>query len=482
MSMELSGADKNRLVFLSDGRVHWATSDAGRTYKQITDTYRFHEVKLHPKDGNMMLTCVLSDKCHDSSESGYCYKKLYVSKDFGKSWKFLTDYIVQFDWAHNLQRGQADKLPKVSVMASEFKSKRGDQRFGYWDRNIDFVISNDLWESKPRVLVPRGNRFLFTSKFLFVAKVHHSIDNRVSLQISSNGGKTWSTAALPFGELHQHSYTILDTSEDSVFLHVNHIGEKSSWGNVYISNADGLGYALSLPHNRRATSGKCDFEKVEGMTGIYLANYIDNVDQLERSRGSKRGGKKNEEAVRTVVTFDKGAIWSYLRPPPRMRTVDRSCAETTTVRFIFMELPQSGGPFYTTSSSLGLIMATGNVGTKLSYYGEDINTYFSRDAGLTWFEVAKGSHIYEFGDHGALIVMANDQKATTTLKYSWNEGMSWESFEFTDRPMDVVNIIIEPTATSQNFVVYGARRKPNGEYEGVVISLDFGELHQRACT
>ena len=256
VSMELSGADKNRLVFLSDGRVHWATSDAGRTYKQITDTYRFHEVKLHPKDGNMMLTCVLSDKCHDSSESGYCYKKLYVSKDFGKSWKFLTDYIVQFDWAHNLQRGQADKLPKVSVMASEFKSKRGDQRFGYWDRNIDFVISNDLWESKPRVLVPRGNRFLFTSKFLFVAKVrgvysplslsihsnitrsntqvHHSIDNRVSLQISSNGGKTWSTAALPFGELHQHSYTILDTSEDSVFLHVNHIGEKSSWGNVYV--------------------------------------------------------------------------------------------------------------------------------------------------------------------------------------------------------------------------------------------------------
>ena len=36
------------------------------------------------------------------------------------------------------------------------------------------------------------------------------------------------------------------------------------------------------------------------------------------------------------------------------------------------------------------------------------STYFSRDAGLSWDEVAKGSHIYEFGDHGALIVMAND--------------------------------------------------------------------------
>ena len=61
--------------------------------------------------------------------------------------------------------------------------------------------------------------------------------NKVTLQISSDGGGNWATAALPFGDLHQHSYTILDTSEDSVFLHVNHIGEKSTWGNVYISNA-----------------------------------------------------------------------------------------------------------------------------------------------------------------------------------------------------------------------------------------------------
>jgi len=41
-----------------------------------------------------------------------------------------------------------------------------------------------------------------------------------------------------------------------------------------------------LPHNRRATNGKCDFEKVEGMKGIYLSNYIDNAEQLERSRGN----------------------------------------------------------------------------------------------------------------------------------------------------------------------------------------------------
>jgi hypothetical protein len=44
--------------------------------------------------------------------------------------------------------------------------------------------------------------------------------------------------------------------------------------------------------------------------------------------------------------------------------------------------------------------------------------YLSRDAGLTWAEVMKGSHIYEFGDHGALIVMADDERPTTSILYA----------------------------------------------------------------
>lgn len=53
-------------------------------------------------------------------------------------------------------------------------------------------------------------------------------------------------------------------------------------------------------------------------------------------------------------------------------------------------------------------MATGNVGYHLSHQASEINTYISRDGGLNWFEVRAGSHIYEIGDHGALIVMGDD--------------------------------------------------------------------------
>ena len=45
------------------------------------------------------------------------------------------------------------------------------------------------------------------------------------------------------------------------------------------------------------------------------------------------------------------------------------------------------GPFYSTTNSLGVIIGTGNVGKYLLNRPDSINTYMSRDGGLTWNEV-----------------------------------------------------------------------------------------------
>lgn len=80
------------------------------------------------------------------------------------------------------------------------------------------------------------------------------------------------------------------------------------------------------------------------------------------------------------------------------------------------------GPIYSTANSVGLLIGTGNIGEYLSNKAEDINTYLSIDGGNTWNEIAKGSFIYEVGDHGGIIVMCSDQYAVNTLLYSWDEG------------------------------------------------------------
>ncbi len=94
-------------------------------------------------------------------------------------------------------------------------------------------------------------------------------------------------------------------------------------------------------------------------------------------------------------------------------------------------------------------MAVGNVGYELEKRHQDrINTYLSRDGGLTWAEVKKGAHIYEIGDHGGLIVMAKNNEPTKEVYYSFNEGKTWETLEIFSEPIDITNIIIEPQSIS----------------------------------
>eukprot|EP00947_MAST-08B_sp_MAST-8B-sp1_P000244 g244.t1 len=498
--------------------------------------------------------------------SGACYKTLHASYDFGATWDSgVLDYVVQFDWARNLVElynpgagSQASQLkdtpesngiktlnerlewlrtgklktveepPRKKIFATAFKTKEGDQQFGIWSPDIHMLTTENSFKDK-KELLKHGNRFVFMGRYIFVAvfqpttsleaKRHRRHRRRsdgadpsafdsgpsVKLFVSGDGGSTFDKSKLPM-RLRQHEFTILDTSEQSVFLHVNHEGANANYGNVYASDSLGLFYSLTLRKNRRDDSdGKCDFEKVEGLTGVYMANIIAHDDDLElaavseddddnndmgeddspqferKSRRRKDGG--SQALVKSVVTFDKGGEWSYLNPPTH--DVDgktTSCNPEEGCSLHLHGTTDVWGPMYSSSNALGLVMATGNVGPGLTPHEDQTNTYFSRDGGLEWFEVMKGSHIYEFGDHGGLILMAKDQEATDELLYSHDEGLSWKRFKFSQTKMEVNNIIIERTAAAQQFLVYGVEKDSvSGQHVGVVYFVDFEGLHTRPC-
>jgi len=71
---------------------------------------------------------------------------------------------------------------------------------------------------------------------------------------------------------------------------------------------------------------------------------------------------------------------------------------------------------------------------------------------------------------------------TSTLSYSLDEGLSWTDVTFTSNgPMDVRNVIIEPSANSSMFIVYGVRRS-EASVTGVLVSLDFTATWPKECT
>lgn len=63
-------------------------------------------------------------------------------------------------------------------------------------------------------------------------------------------------------------------------------------------------------------------------------------------------------------------------------------------------------------------------------------------------EIKKGPYIFEYGDHGSIILMAELGTGTKSMHFSWNEGESWEELVIANDSIEVTNIVIEPKSIS----------------------------------
>ena len=132
---------------------------------------------------------------------------------------------------------------------------------------------------------------------------------------------------------------------------------------------------------------------------------------------------------------------------------------------------------YSTPSVPGLLMAVGNVGLQLAPY-RDSDTFLSRDAGFTWQEVHKDAHLWEFGDSGLIVVMANDEEATSHILFSTNKGLNWREYEFSQEKMRVNSIVTVTSDTSCKFILFCSSLRVAGT---IAVHLDFSALTGRQC-
>jgi len=137
------------------------------------------------------------------------------------------------------------------------------------------------------------------------------------------------------------------------------------------------------------------------------------------------------------------------------------------------------------------MFGNGNVGKHLDVDRNDVNAYFSRDAGNTWEEVATGSWVPEFGDSGGIVIMAQPEIeshiiryfssfyffAHASIRYSLDEGNNWQECSFSDQDMLVENIRVDALWASRSFILYGTRGN-----DVVLVSLDFTNTLQTPCT
>lgn len=86
----------------------------------------------------------------------------------------------------------------------------------------------------------------------------------------------------------------MDTSEQTVFLHVQNHGPTTPLGNIFNSDGYGKNFTLSLENVIRGAE-LVDFEKVNSLEGVFIANRFDTEHSHDFSSLMKKEGSKQNQ-------------------------------------------------------------------------------------------------------------------------------------------------------------------------------------------
>ncbi|CAD8113365.1 unnamed protein product [Paramecium primaurelia] len=439
--IQTSPANKEVVYIFGKNGTGIRSEDCGSHYTWFTFPSSFSDFKLNSMDDEWMLAFSNCERCHPPFN-----KEVHKSNDGGKTWQWILSSAMMASWDKLID---SELIPDERIVACHL------------EYNQSRVTYSDDYYNSYKIIHNNGTGFFQTQFHMFVISKFQSA-YRLHVAPAFYDYAQMINISIPFDQ--QYSYTLLDTESESIFLSISHNQTNKKLTNIYTSDFQGFKFTISLLNNVRSlNTGQCDFEKIESLKGVYIANIYDH-EKLKVVKESDL-----EKYKKTVITFDKGAIWHPLKAPETdVNGQQIHCSGDCSLHL----QGRSVSKIYRESKAVGLIMASGNIGLYLEE--KTINTYFSRDGGMTWYEVRKGHHIYSFGDRGGIIVMAKAKSLTEELLYSWDEGLSWESIKI---PKMIVTSITSRSLYI-NFIITGIDEKR----KGIILNVDFTTLHQRICS
>ncbi|KAF2750850.1 vacuolar protein sorting/targeting protein 10 [Sporormia fimetaria CBS 119925] len=429
---------------------------------QMPNTQMLQIVQFHQKESDWLIW-VGGEHC-DRVNDKQCHTVASVSRNNGGDWHTLLPYVKKcaFAW-----REDGHVKDEELVFCEQYSNEE-------MGAPLELIASKD-WFSTKDVKFKSVVEFAFMSEFIIVATKGGEGGKSLQLDASLNG-ESFAEAKFPpkFEVDHQTAYTVLDSSTHAVFLHVTvNPRPDQEYGAIIKSNSNGTSYVMSLPHVNRNTAGYVDFEKMQGIEGVALANVVTNVEAVDK------GAKKEKK---TLITHNDGADWEPLQAPAVDSENKPYGCDVKNKKECSLHLhgyTERGDPRETFSSptAVGIMLGVGNVGKSLGTFGE-ASTFMTTDAGITWTEVKKGNYAWEFGDQGSVIVLVHRGKDTKDLYYSLDSGKKWQMMEFSKHPIQVDAISTVPSDTSLNFLLWGKDSK-----ELVTVNVDFSGLEefQKKC-
>lgn len=400
----------------------------------------------------------------DGLDSADCHSVAYVTEDRGDHWQTMLRYVRKCEFIKKEGRGGNKELEKL-VYCEQFQDEK-------LDTPLQLLSSTD-WFAESQTHFPDIIDFATMSEFIIVAAKD---TDQKSLKVDASvDGKTFADAQFPsnFNVPVQKAYTVLDSSTHAVFLHVT-VGSREDfeYGSIVKSNSNGTSYVMSINGVNRNTPGYVDFEKMQGLEGVAIVNVVENIDQAEKGQAKK---------LKTMITHNDGAEWSLIHAPDKNAEGDSFDCDVSDIGKCSLHLHgyterKDPRDTFSSPSAVGLMLGVGNVGEFLTRKAEG-DTFITRDGGIEWHAVKKGSYMWEYGDQGSIIVIVEEGTATDVIYYTLDEGATWTAYKFSDTKMEIADISTVPSDNSRNFLLWG--RDLQSRREIVTINLDFTGLAER---
>lgn len=458
-------SDKNRAYAVTTGKTHFGTKDRGETWFKIDAGMRpvpqGSPLSFHGSKPDYILYSGIDCTNEDYLQLKCIAKYSYTTDNFASSPRHLLA-------AHQCTFAQANKYftaASENTVVCSVNSELDPNDNTPANRRV--AISSDWFQSRDYARLDgeniRGVVGLGVAAKFLVASAKHKGSKYVSLLVSLDG-KTWDEAEFldHDGSFTEYSITILESSTHSLHIDVLKDGSDLA-GDFYISNSNGTYFTKSLAHTARNSKGLVDFEKLENVDGILIANVVSNWDE------ANSGGQLQ---VRTKISYDDGHSWSYLSVDDSVCKGDDSCG----LNLHSLTHKSNVGRIFS-SPAPGVIAGIGNTGSTLKDY-EDGDLYVSHNSGLTWIRSRSDAHKYEFGDSGNVMVAINDEGSSNTMHYSIDRGITWKEFKLgTDfKPR---YLFTTQDSTSNQFILMG---KPSDNKDKFAIyAIDFDGLFSRQC-
>ncbi|XP_072868630.1 VPS10 domain-containing receptor SorCS2 isoform X4 [Chlorocebus sabaeus] len=425
-------SDRDQSLFLS--------VDEGATFQKQPIPFFVDTLIFHPKEEDKVLAY--------TKES-----KLYVSSDLGKKWTLLQERVTKDHvfWAVS----GVDADPDLVHMEA--------QDLGGGFRYVTCPIHN-CSEKLPAAPFagPIDHGSLTVQDDYIFFKVTSA--NRTKYYVSYRRNE-FVLMKLPKYALPK-DLQIISTDESQVFVAVQEWYQMDTY-NLYQSDPRGVRYALVLQDVRSSRQAEesvlIDILEVRGVKGVFLAN------------------QKIDGKVMTLITYNKGRDWDYLRPPSMdMNGKPTNCKPPDChlhLHLRWADNPYVSGTVHTKDTAPGLIMGAGNLGSQLVEYKEEM--YITSDCGHTWRQVFEEEHHILYLDHGGVIVAIKDTSIPLKiLKFSVDEGLTWSTHNFTSTSVFVDGLLSEPGDETLVMTVFG-HISFRSDWE--LVKVDFRPSFSRQC-